>query len=148
MAEIFIPWNQTLRTFREFQYLTRAENLLTTRLRIGNTKASKPHILSREPSTYCQNFSQTLYVDHIRLECAVLQQSRDGHYTINSFRTLFETISDVWIVHFWKKPGASVRYEWPDSHDNSSLTLILNIYNYVIKSITTTLQYHYFFVHK
>ena len=37
----------------KFQHLTRAEKVVITRLRIGHTKATKAHILSREPPTTC-----------------------------------------------------------------------------------------------
>ena len=82
----------TLGPPKRFRHLTRAEEVVITRLRIGHTKATKSHILSWGPPTACQHCGQTLTIEHILLECTVLQQSRDEHYTVDSLRTLFETI--------------------------------------------------------
>ena len=75
----------TLGPPRKFKHLTRAEEVVTTRLRIGHTKATKSHILSREPPAACQHCGQTLTIEHILLECTVLQQIRED--TAESLRT-------------------------------------------------------------
>ena len=67
----------TLGPPKKFKHLTRAEEVVITRLRIGHTKASKSHILSRGPPTACQHCGQTLTIEHMLLECTVLQQIRD-----------------------------------------------------------------------
>ena len=50
-------WQRSLETntraTKEIQYLTRAEEVVITQLRIGHTKATKSHILSRGPPTIC-----------------------------------------------------------------------------------------------
>ena len=88
----------TLGPPKKFQYLTRAEEVVITRLRIGHTKATKAHILSRGPPTMCHHCGQTLTIDHMLLECAVLRESRDKYYTADSLNTLFETIPETCIV--------------------------------------------------
>ena len=55
----------TLGQPNKFQHLTRAEEVIITRLRIGHTKATKSHILSRGPPTACQHCGQTLSIDHM-----------------------------------------------------------------------------------
>ena len=65
----------TLGPPKRFRHLTRDEELVITWLRIGHTKATKSHILSRGPPTACQHCGQTLTIEHILLECTVLQQS-------------------------------------------------------------------------
>ena len=65
----------TLGPLKKFQYLTRAEEVVITRLRIGHTKATKSHILSRGPPTTCHHCGQTLTIDHMLLECAALQEN-------------------------------------------------------------------------
>ena len=60
----------TLGQPKNFQCLTRAEEAVITRLRIGHTKATKSHILSRWPPTACHHCGQTLSIDHMRQECA------------------------------------------------------------------------------
>ena len=95
----------TLGPPKKFKHLTRAEEVVITRLRIGHTKATKSHIMSRGPPTACQHCDQTLTIEHMLLECTVLQQIRDEYYTTDSLRTLFETISKTCIVEFLREAG-------------------------------------------
>ena len=88
----------TLGPSKRFRHLTRAEEVVITRLRIGHTKATKSHILSRGPPTACQHCGQILTIEHILLECTVLQQNRDENYTVDSLRTLFETTPEAYII--------------------------------------------------
>ena len=48
----------TLGPLKRFRRLTRAEEVVITRLRIGHNKATKSHILSRRPPTPCQHCGQ------------------------------------------------------------------------------------------
>ena len=93
----------TLGPPKKFKHLTRAEEVVITRLRIGHTKATKSHILSRGPPTACQHCGQTLTIEHMLLECTVLQQIRDEYYMADSLRTLFETIPETCIVEFLRE---------------------------------------------
>ena len=95
----------TLGPPKRFRHLTRAEEVVITRLRIGHTKATKSYILSRGTPTACQHCGQTLTIEHILLECTVLQQSRDDYYTVGSLRTLFETIPETCIIKFLRDAG-------------------------------------------
>ena len=95
----------TLGPPKRFRHLIRAEEVVITRLRIGHTKATKSHILSRGPPTACQYCGQTLTIEHILLECTVLQQIRDDCYTVDSLRTLFETIPETCIIEFLREAG-------------------------------------------
>ena len=56
---------------------------------------SKSHILSRGPRTTCHHCGQTLSIDHMLLECAVLQESRDEYYTADSMNTLWDNSWDL-----------------------------------------------------
>ena len=85
----------TLGPRKKFQHLIRAEEVVITRLRIGHTKATKSHILSRGPPTGCHHCGQTLTIDHMLLECALLQECRDEYYTVDSLNALFETIPEI-----------------------------------------------------
>ena len=91
----------TLGPPKKFQHLTRAEEVLITRLRIGHTKATKSHILSLG----CHHCGQTLTIDHMLLECALLQECRDEYYTVDSLNALFETIPETGIVEFLREAG-------------------------------------------
>ena len=95
----------TLGPPKKFQYLTRAEEVVITRPRIGHTKATKAHILSRGPPTMCHHCDQTLTIDHMLLECAVLREIREEYYTTESLNTLFETIPETCIVEFLQEAG-------------------------------------------
>ena len=95
----------TLGPPKKFQHLTRAEDVVITRLRIGHTKATKFHILSRGPPTGCHHCGQTLTIDHMLLECPLLQVCRDEYYTVDSLNALFETIPETCIVEFLREAG-------------------------------------------
>ena len=95
----------TLGPLKKSQHLTRAEEVVVTRLRIGHTKATKSHILSRGPPTVCHHCGQTLAIEHMLLEWAVLQECRDEYYTVDSLNTLFETIPETCIAEFLRQAG-------------------------------------------
>ena len=98
----------TLGPPKRFRRLTRAEEVVIIRLPIGHTEATKSHILSRGPPTAWQHCGQTLTIEHILLECTVLQPSRDEYhhdYRIDSLRTLFETIPGACIIEFAREAG-------------------------------------------
>ena len=60
----------------------------------------KSHILSLGPPTGCHHCGQTLTIDHVLLECALLQECRDEYHAIDSLNALFETIPEACIVEF------------------------------------------------
>ena len=95
----------TLGPPKKFQHLTRAEEVVITRFRIGHTKATKSHILSRGPPTGCHHCGETLTIDHMLLECALLQECRDEYYTVDSLNALFETIPETCLVEFLREAG-------------------------------------------
>ena len=95
----------TLGPPRKFKHRARAKEVVITRFRIGHTKDTKSHILSRGPPTACQHCGQTLTTGHMLLECTVLQQIRDEYYAAESLRTLFETIPESCIVEFLREAG-------------------------------------------
>ena len=69
-------FKETLRPPKKLQHLNRPEEVLITRLPIGHTEATKTHILSRGTPTTFHKCGQTLTIDYMLLECAVLQESR------------------------------------------------------------------------
>ena len=64
----------TLGPPKKYQHLTRAEEVVITRLRIGHTMPTKYHILSWGPPTAYHHCGQTLRINHMLLECATLQE--------------------------------------------------------------------------
>ena len=85
--------------------MTKAEEVVITRLRIGHNKATKSHILSRGPPTTCQHCGHTLTIEHMLLECTVSQQSFYEYYTADSLWTLFEMVPDACIMEFLREAG-------------------------------------------
>ena len=75
------------------------------RLRIGHTKATKSHILSRGPPTGCHHCGETLTIDHMLLECALLQECRDEYCTVDSLNALFETNPETCLIEFLREAG-------------------------------------------
>ena len=59
----------TLEPPKKFQHLTRAEEVVITRLRIGHTKANKSHTLSRGPPRVCHHCGQTLTICSWSVQC-------------------------------------------------------------------------------
>ena len=117
----FVKWDfyllkPTLGPPKKFQCLTRTEEVVITRLRIGHTKATKSHILSRGPPTTCHHCGQMLQtIDHMLLECAALQDIRDEYYTADSLETLCEKIPETCIVDssIWYELSKVINCKWP-----------------------------------
>ena len=117
----------TLEQLKTFQRLTRAEEVVITRLRIDHTKAIKSHILSRGPPTACHHYGQTLSIYHMFLECAVVQECRDEYYTADSLNILFETIPETYTVEFlWEAWFFFLM--WVVRHSIHLLTLFASLY--------------------
>ena len=90
----------TLGPLKKYQHLTRTEEVEITRLRIGYTKATKSHIMSRGPPTACHHGGQTLGIDHMLFECVVSQECREQYYTVDLLNTLFETGREICMVEY------------------------------------------------
>ena len=75
-----------LESLQKYQHLTRAKEVVITRLRIGHTKATKSHISSRWLPTACHHCGQTLSIVHMPLKCAVLQECCELTHWILSLR--------------------------------------------------------------
>ena len=100
VTEVYPHWSN-----QQHSSITRAEEVVITRLRIGHTKATKSHILSRGPPTGCHHCGQTLTIDHMLLECALLQECRDEYYRADSLNALFEAVPETCIVEFLREAG-------------------------------------------
>lgn len=83
--------------------MSRADEVVITRLRIGHTKANKGHIISREPPNTCNHCGQILTIDHMLLECAALQQTRETYYQVETLKELFEGCYEDVIITYLKE---------------------------------------------
>ena len=89
---------------KRFRHLTRAEEVVITRLRIGHTKATKSHFLPENHRLLGSIVARLLPLNTYSWN-VVLQQSRDEYYTVDSLRTLFETIPEACIIEFLREAG-------------------------------------------
>ena len=62
----------------KFQHLTRAQEVVITRLRITHTKATKSHTLSQGPPNGCHHCGQTLTIDYFTTDHMLLEFERHG----------------------------------------------------------------------
>ena len=102
-----------------FLRLTRVEKFVITRPLLAIIRPPCP-VLYQGPPTACHHWSQTLTIDHLLQECAVLQEYRDEYYTVDSLNTLFATMLETCMVEFLWEAGF-VWYERSDILYNSSL---------------------------
>ena len=97
----------TLAPPKKFQHLTRAEELVITRLRIGHTKATKA-TKSRGPPNACHHCGQTLSID----QCCrnVVTNTTQLTHWILSLRQF------LWLAlwNSYEKRDFSIWYEWSD----------------------------------
>ena len=85
----------TLGQPKKFQRLTRADEVVITRLRVGHTKATNSHILSRWSPTACHHCGQTLSIDHMLLECAVVQENE---ILLSDMTQITSTSPQTWTI--------------------------------------------------
>ena len=102
----------------KFQHLTRDEEVVITRLRIGHTKATKSHILSRGPPA-CHQCGQTLIICSwsVQYYRNIVTNTTQLTHWVPSLRQ-FPRLA-LW--NFYQKLDSSIWYEWPDNLYNSSL---------------------------
>ena len=74
--------------------------------------------------TACHHCGQTLTIDHMLMECAVLQESRDEYYTVDTLIILFETIPESCIVEFLRESGFFYLI-WTVRHSKEFFTRII-----------------------
>ena len=99
----------TLGPPKRFRHLTRAEEVVIY------IKATKSHILSRGPPTACQHCGQTLTIEHILLECTVLQA---GFYYL-IWMTRYPTQLFIKSVTKWRHSQAELIPTTEHHHENS-----------------------------
>ena len=86
----------TLGPPKKFQHLTRAEEVVITRLRIGHTKATKSHILSRRLPTGCHHCDHwPLTICCLSVHCyrnVVMNTTESTHWMLSSRQFLRLTL--------------------------------------------------------
>ena len=86
--------------------LTRKEQVVIHRIRIGHTRLTHSFRMEGRPSApMCDFCNQELTVKHFMLYCRRFSLVRSRFYTVNSMRELFETVSLRKILTFLKQSG-------------------------------------------
>ena len=132
----------TVSTPNKFQPLNRAEEFVITCLRISHTNAIKSHILSIASPTTMPHCEKSLAIDHMLLECALLQESREEYYISKSLKTVFEKIPTTRDRDFPKMLDFPVWYERSNTIGNSSVEPAHNWCNSELNLVPTTGQYN------
>ena len=80
--------------------LSRREDVVMTRLRLGHTHLTHTHILSNSPSPVCSACGTDLTVNHILLTCPVLDTHRNPLSSLDSISKFFQDNSPHSIFNF------------------------------------------------
>ena len=83
--------------------VSRREEVVLARLRIGHTHLTHSHLLKGDPPPRCDHCADPLTIKHILVECQQLDQVRNRFYRTRSMKTLFEEINPQKLFQFLKE---------------------------------------------
>jgi kelch-like protein 2/3 len=83
--------------------LSRREEVVLHRARIGHTHLTHVHLLKNEDQPECIPCGEPLTVEHILLHCLDFAAARQKYYCINSLNDLFNTVEPTRITGFLKE---------------------------------------------
>ena len=93
--------HDTIVVSRPLHSLSRREDVMMTRLRLGHTHLTHTHILSNSPSPVCSACGTDLTVNHILLTCPVLDTHRNSLSSLDSISKFFQDNSPHSILTFY-----------------------------------------------
>ena len=82
--------------------LSRREEIVFARLRIGHTRVTHSCLLKREERPYCIGCDMPFTVRHFMLDCADFGRERRSHFQVNNLKDLFKDVSVENILSFLK----------------------------------------------
>ena len=82
--------------------LSRREEIILTRLRIGHTRLTLSYLLKREDQPYCIGCDTPFTVRHFLLDCADFDRERRSLFQVNNLKDLFKDVSVENILSFLK----------------------------------------------
>ena len=85
--------------------LSRKNESLLTRIRIGHTPLTHMHLLKGEPPPFCDNCNEDLTVEHVLLKCNLYSDVRKKFFRVNTLEKLFGVIEETHIVLFLRNSG-------------------------------------------
>lgn len=90
--------------------LSRREEVVYRRLRIGHSYITHSWMLKREEPPMCESCSEDFSIKHILIECAEFIDKRRQFYNVPDMKTLFETVPPSRILEFVKKIGLFYKF--------------------------------------
>ena len=82
--------------------LSRREEIILARLRIGHTRLTHSYLLKREEQPYCIGCDTPFTVRHFLLDCADFDRERRSLFQVNNLKDLFKDVSVENILSFLK----------------------------------------------
>ena len=83
--------------------LSRHDQIIISRLRIGHTRITHSYLLKGEPPPTCIPCNAPLTVQHILIDCIDFQPARSRHYTASNLNDLFNTCRPSKIIDYLKE---------------------------------------------
>ena len=90
---------------RTSPHLSRKEDVVLTRLKIGHTKITHKHLFLREEAPICEACNLPLTVEHILIKCIDLNDVRMRFYRYTNMKALFNDGEPRKIFGFLKEIG-------------------------------------------
>ena len=82
--------------------LSRKEDVVLTRLRIGHTRLTHSYLLQREEQPVCIGCNEPLTVKHILVDCVDFLQTRNMFFRVNNLKQVFQDVPVDNIILFLK----------------------------------------------
>ena len=82
--------------------LSRKEDVVMTRLRMGHTRLTHSYLLQREEQPVCIGCNEPLTVKHILVDCVDFSQTRNMFFRVNNLKQVFQDVPVDNIMLFLK----------------------------------------------
>ena len=83
--------------------VTRHEEVVITRLRIGHTRLTHSYLLNREAAPECVPCFADLTVAHLILHCVDVAPIRDKYFKVTTMKDLFDKVPVTTIFNFLRE---------------------------------------------
>ena len=101
-SHVGIYGNEKVDKNRTVPKLSRREEIILARLRIGHTRLTHSYLLKREEQPYCIGCDTPFTVRHFLLDCADFDRERRSLFQVNNLKDLFKDVSVENILSFLK----------------------------------------------
>ncbi|WP_218669804.1 RNase H family protein [Solemya velum gill symbiont] len=90
----------SLKQNKHHSRLSRRDNVVLTRLRIGHSHLTHSYLLKKEPQPVCNVCDVPLTVEHFLLTCSAFTRSRLSFFNVSSLKMLFEIVAPEHILSY------------------------------------------------